>query len=202
MDTNTTNDNDVRLRSFLGSSTPSSVPGDIGSRMELPGAALDTIPYLPGSWWGSLSTELAIDPSLEGGEGVLDMRALAEAGANEDGVQGQQNPAAALEEDGGDEEANPQSDLEAGNDRHGHVIVLLDEGANGVSDPVVFGLWLGTISRRDLGGRDDGGDDGGAGVGREVEYGVNGVREQGKEIRGREEPDEGHDCGKSRLISC
>lgn len=99
-----------------------------------------------------------------------------------------------MEQDGGDEEANPQGNLEAGDDRHGHVVVLLDEGANGVGDPVVLGLGLGAVGSWDLGGWDDRGDDGGAGVGCKVEDGVDRVGEQREEVRGREEPDEGHDC--------
>lgn len=162
--------------------------------MELPGTTLDAIPNLPGCRRRSLSTQLAIDPSLKCRERVLDMGALAESGAEEDGVEGKQDPAAALEKDGGTEEAGPQSDLKAGDNRHRHVVVFLDEGADGVGNPVVLGLGLGAIGGGDLGGRDDGGDDGGAGVGREVEDGVDGVGEQGQEVRGREEPDKGHDC--------
>lgn len=75
--------------------------------MELPGTALDTIPHLPGRWRRSLSTQLAIDPSLKRGERVLNMGALAEAGADEDGVESEQDPAAALEEDGRSKEADP-----------------------------------------------------------------------------------------------
>lgn len=82
-----------------------------------------------------------------------------------------------MEEDSGDEETNPQGNLEAGDDGHGHVIVLLDEGANGVGDPVILGLWLGAIGSWDLSGRDDRGDDGGAGVGCKVEDGVDRVGE-------------------------
>lgn len=196
LDIEPTDESHVRLRGLLGSGATCSVPGDIGSRVELPGTALDTIPNLTSRWWGSLSAELAVDPRLESGEGVLDVGALAEAGADEDGVEGEQNPAAALEEDGGDEEADPQGDLEAGDDGHGHVIVLLDKGANGVGDPVVLGLGLGAIGSGDLSRRDDGGDDGGAGVGRKVEDGVDGVREQSQEVGRGEEPDEGHDCAR------
>lgn len=77
----------VRLRCLLGSGATSSVPGDVGSGMKLPGTALDTIPNLSSSGWGSLSPELAVDPGLEGGERVLNVGALAEAGADEDGVE-------------------------------------------------------------------------------------------------------------------
>lgn len=77
----------VGLGCLLGSSATSSVPGDVGSGMELPGTALDTIPNLSSGGWSSLSPKLAVDPSLEGGERVLDVGALAEAGADEDGVE-------------------------------------------------------------------------------------------------------------------
>lgn len=77
----------VRLRCLLGSGTTSRVSGDIGSGVELPSTALDTVPNLSSSWWGSLSPELAVNPGLEGGEGVLDVRALAKASADEDGVE-------------------------------------------------------------------------------------------------------------------
>lgn len=194
MDTDATDESYARLRGFLGGGATSSVPGDIGSGVELSSAALDTVPNLPSCRRGSLGTELAVDPRLEGGKRVLDVRALAEAGADEDGIEGKQDPAAALKENGGEEKADPQGDLEAGDDGHGHVIVLLDEGANGVGDPVVLGLGLSAIGGRDLGGGYDGGDDGGAGVSREVEDGVDGVGEQGEVVGGGEEPHEGHDC--------
>lgn len=85
-DTDATSGRRVRLRCLLGSGATSSVSGDVGGGMELPGTALDTIPNLSSSGRSSLSPELAVNPSLEGGEGILDVGALAEAGANEDGV--------------------------------------------------------------------------------------------------------------------
>lgn len=165
--------------------------------MELPGASLDTIPNLSGSRWRALSSNKVINPRLELCERALDVSALAEASAEERGVDDQQDPAPTLEEDGREEETRPQRNLEAGDDGHGGIIVLLDKGANGIGERVRVGLRLRTGSSSGGGsGGGDGRDDGGAGVGRKVEDGVDAVRQQCDGVLGREEPDKGHDYNK------
>lgn len=163
--------------------------------MELPGTTLDAIPNLPERGRDSLSAKLAVDSGLEDREGVLHVRALGETSAEEGGVESQQDPAAALENNGPDEKTNPEGDLESGHNGHGRVIVLLDKCANVVGSPEVLDGRLRAVGGGSSGGRDDGGDDGGAGVGREVEDGVDGVGEESQEERGGEEPYKGHDCG-------
>lgn len=120
------------------------------------------------------------------------MGALTETGAQEGAVNGQQDPAPTLEEDGRQEEAGPQRNLEARDDGHRRVIVLLDEIADGVGERVRVVLRLATRRGGALGGRDDGRDDSGASVGREVEDRVDAVGEHGDRVLGREKPDQGH----------
>ena len=132
------------------------------------------------------------------------MSALREAGTQEDRVDANQDPGPALEESGSEQQTNPEHDLEAGNDSHGGVVVLLDEEANLVSQGAVnLGLRGGARrgARRGAGsgtvsgslGRRDGGDHIGAGVSSDVEDRVHRVRQEGEGILRHEEPDEGHD---------
>lgn len=164
--------------------------------MELSHATLDRIPSRPSGRGSALGAHLVVDACLERGKRVLDVGALVEAGAQEGRVQSQEDPASALEENGGEEEADPEEDLENSNDRHGSVVVLLDKVTNDVGDRVVVDLGLcagrSTGRRSHRRGGDNGRDDGGAGVGRKVEDGVDTVGEHGNGVLGRKEPDEGH----------
>lgn len=183
------------LGGLLGHSGTACVSAQISSRVELPGTALDTVPHLSGSWRRALRTNEVVDPGLEPCEGALDVGALAETSAQEDGVDDQQDPAPTLEEDGREQQAEPQSNLEAGDNGHGRVVVLLDEGADGISE------WVrGHMRSRTAGGTGGGNglvggserrDDGGASVGREMKYGVDEVRQQSDWVLWGEEPDEG-----------
>lgn len=132
------------------------------------------------------------------------MGALTETGAEEGGVNGKQDPAPTLEKDGREEETDPEGNFETGDNGHGGVIVLLDKGADGIGERMrgvgglyTVGAWGG------LGSRGDGRNDRRAGVGREVEDGVDEVREHGDRVLGGEEPDKGHDySGKFKSVEC
>ena len=71
--------------------------------MELSSAVLDAIPDLTSCWGCPLSTDKIVDARLKLGERVLNMCALGEAGPEESGVDSQQDPGTALEEDGAKE---------------------------------------------------------------------------------------------------
>lgn len=184
------------LLGLLGHGSAVDVLVDIGSGVELPSTALDTVPDLSCGRRSTLGTDEVIDTGLEHGEGVLNVAALRKSGAQEGGVDGNQDPRPALEQDSREQQADPKKDLEAGHDRHGHVIVLLNEGANSVRKRVSTVLRLRVRRARggdDL-GRDDGGDQVGAGVGRNVEDRVDAVGQHSERILGHEEPDQSHDC--------
>lgn len=163
--------------------------------MELLSTALDAVPDLPGNGGSALGADEGVDAGAELGEGVLHVGALGEAGAQEGSVEGDEDPRAALEQNGGEQQADPEEQLEARHDGHGRIIVLLDEDANLVGEGVSrLGLGRGALDgRRGLGGH-EGRNDIGARVGGDVEDGVDAVGEQGEGELGREEPDEGEDC--------
>lgn len=160
--------------------------------MELPGTALDTIPNLSGSRGCALSTDEVVNPCLESREGALDVGTLAETGAEEAAVDDQQDPASTLEQDRRHKETDPQRNLKARDNRHGRVIVLLDESANGVGERVRGVLGSPAGRGGTLGGRGDSRNDSGACVGRKVEDRIDKVREHGDRVLGGEEPDQGH----------
>ena len=170
--------------------------------MELPGASLDTVPDLPGGGRSSLSSDERVDADAELLKGGLDVRALGEAGAEEGSVDAQQDPRAALEDDGGEQQTDPEEDLKAGDDGHGGVVVLLHEDADSVSQRVGGlggpGSGLGTIGLEGGLGGQQGGDQVGSGVGSNVEDGVDGVGQQGQGVLRSEQPNEGHNCRQVR----
>jgi hypothetical protein len=184
------------LLGLLGHGSAVDVLVDIGSGVELTSTTLDTVPDLSCGRRSALGTDEVIDTGLEHGERVLDVAALRESGAQECSVDGNQDPRAALEENSREQQADPKEDLEAGHDRHGHVVVLLNEGANSVRKRVSTVRRL-RVRRAgggdDLGG-DDGGDQVGASVGRDVEDRVDAVGQQSERVLGHEEPDQSHDC--------
>lgn len=98
--------------------------------MELPGSLLGTVPDLSGSWGCSLGTDEVVDPGAKVRKRSLDVSALSVTGTQEAGVENEQNPRSALEEKSGEHNPDPEEDLEARYDRHGGVIVFLDEGSN------------------------------------------------------------------------
>lgn len=167
--------------------------------MELPSTVLDGAPDLAGGRGGTLSSDERVDASTEGGERVLDMGALAVTRTEEDGVEADKDPRSALEENGRQKDTEPEEDLEAGDDGHGSIIVLLDKGTDLISERAVYRgsvVGRGTIGsgsvRSALGGGESG-DQVGASVGSNVEDREDGVGEKSQRVLGSEEPDEGHD---------
>ena len=124
------------LRGLLRDSSAVQMLVNIRSRVELSGTTLDTLPDLTGDRRGALRTDQIVDLGLEQAEALLDVAALGETSADEGGVDGEQDPAAALEEDGGQEQADPEQDLETRDNQHGCIVVLLDEAANGIRNGV------------------------------------------------------------------
>lgn len=180
------------LRRLLGSRTAVGVLAHISSSVELPDTALDLLPNLARSRRGPLRTHKPVDLVLEVVERVLDVRALREARAEEGGVDRDEDPGAALEEDGGEGDAEPEEDLERGDDGHGVVVVGADEDADLVGDGVRLRLSV----RRGGGGRGlDGGNEVGARVGQGVEDGVDAVGEEGERVLRAQEPDDGQAWG-------
>lgn len=163
--------------------------------MKLLAGLLDTLPDLSRGRGSTLSTNEGVDTSTELGKRVLDMSALAVTSTEESSVENNEDPRSALEENSGEENTSPESDLKGGDDGHGSIIVLLDEGANLVSKRAVDSLaarrsTIGSLGRRL--GRKDNGDQVGAGVGGNVEDRVDRVRDQGEGVLGREKPHKGH----------
>lgn len=151
---------------------------------------------MSGDGWGGLGTDQAVDSSLELLELTLHEAALGEARAEEGSVDGDQDPRASLEGDGGEKETAPEEDLKDGYETHGGVIVFLDELANGVGGCVGLcgGLGGGGCS---CGGGDtlrwlESGDQVCASVSCDVEDGVDAEGEHGEGVLRGEEPDESH----------
>lgn len=185
------------LRSLLGDGGAAEVAVGVSVGVELAGASLDGLPSLAGGRGSALVADSGVDTGLKKSERVLDVGALGEASTEESGVDGNQDPGAALEGDGREQEANPEKNLERGHNRHGGIVVLLDESANLVGDRVVRVLGLAargsTSSGRDGLRRSDGGDHVGARVSCDVEDRVDGVREHGQGVLGGQKPHQGHD---------
>lgn len=180
------------LRRLLGRAGTTHVAVDVGGIAELASVVLDVVPDAAGGGGSALGTDKRVDASRELAERGLDVAALGVAGADKGRVDGEQDPRAALEQEGGEDDAEPEEDLEARHNRHGRVVVLLDKGANAVSQ----GAGRLGAGRRAVGGtgrrRADGGQQVGAGVRGDVEDGVDAVREEGERVLGGKEPDQGH----------
>lgn len=172
--------------------------------MELPHTSLDTVPNLASDGRSALGANLVVDTGLNVGQRVLDVGALAEAGAQEGRVNGNQDPAPTLEENSREQKADPDGNLEASDEGHGQVVVLLDKVANGIRNGMRLVLRFGagsTVGCADLLGWDDGWDDGGAGVGRNVEDRVDTEGQQSQVVLRREKPDKAEDCDRRPKVS-
>ena len=121
---------------------------------------------------------------------ALNETALADTGTEESGVQGQDDPAAASEDDGGAQHAEPQGQLEASDERHAGIVVFLDEAADGISHTGRLGL----LTSRGRWRRTNGGQDEATGVCQDVKDAIDGVWEESKWILSSKEPHEGHCC--------
>lgn len=163
--------------------------------MELTGKALDGLPSLTSSRRGALSANEVVDADLKVAERVLDVAALSKAGAEEDGVDDDQDPGAALEEDDVEEDTEPEDELNVGNNRHGRIVVLLNETANRVGHGVLSVLGLGagrgTGGRGHLGRGHESRDQVRTSIGSDVEDRVDGEGKHGDRVLGHEEPDKG-----------
>lgn len=164
--------------------------------MELLSSVLDNAPDLSSNRRGALGTNERVDTGRKAGEGILYVGALCVAGTQESSIQGDEDPRSALEENSGQEDAEPEEGLKGGDDGHGSVIVLLDKGANLISERAVDSRLAirggGTVG---LGGRlgsHDCRNQVGAGVGSDVKDGVDRVRQESERILRRKEPDQGH----------
>lgn len=163
--------------------------------MELLGTVLDDLPDLARGRGSSLGADKRVDTSAELSERVLNMGALGETSTKEGSVEDNEDPRSALEENSGEEDTAPESDLEGGDNGHGSVIVLLDESTDLVSKSAVdsrSAVRRSTVSFGSRLGRKDGGDHIGAGVGSNVEDRVDRVRDQGEGVLRGEEPNKGH----------
>jgi len=173
--------------------------------MERPHTALNTIPKRSGRRRSALRTNQVIDSRLQLSELTLNEAALSESSTEEGGVDSDQDPRARLESDSREEETTPEKDLEDSNETHRRIIVFLDELADHISVWVGLGGWLGTRAGTSSGSNWlrglDGGNEVCAGVGRDVEDGVDAEGEHGEGVLGSEKPDEGHGQVLDILIS-
>lgn len=157
---------------------------------------LDCLPTLSDGRWDIGVLDLLVDAGSQLGKGTLDELALGESRAQEDCVDAQQDPGAFAERQGGEEQAYPQEDLEQGDQKHGSVIVFLDEATD------LHGkrrLRLLSAGRRGSGPRSllgwlDGGENVGASVSRNVEDRVDCEWKQCERYLSREQPDQAYDC--------
>lgn len=192
----------LRLLRPLLALRPTKIPVQIRRVHSLTQQALDRLPRIPRGGGHTLLRDLGVDARAEVRNGALDEAALGVARAQEDRVQRDEDPAAAAEQQRGAEQAEPEEDLEDGDERHRAVVVVLDEAADGVGKSggllrcgaafAVGRLWACAGSA--LWGGIDGGEKVGAGVGQYVEDGVDGEGEDGERRLAREEPNESHDC--------
>lgn len=195
----------THLRGLLGDGSTAGELVHIGGGIELPGSILYAIPHLTSRRGSTLGTDEVINTSLELAKRGLNVAALGVAGAQKGGIDGEQDPRPALEEDSSKHQTHPEGDLQSRHHRHGRVIVTLDEQLDALGSRVrrVLGLAIGrcAISRRNLGRRDDGGDQGRADVRSNVEDGVDAEWKEGKRVLGVEEPDQGQNWWAERLVS-
>lgn len=164
--------------------------------MESPRTTLNTIPDLSSRRGSRLCTHKAVDSRFQLSELALNEAALSESCAEECGIDSDQDPGASAECDSREEKSAPEEDFENSDESHGCVIVFLDKFANGISSCVWLVGWLG-------GGRCtccsgyllrwlDSWDQVCAGVGCDVEDGVDAEWEHCEGVLGREEPDKSH----------
>jgi hypothetical protein len=106
-----------RLLRLLRSSTrlSTNIPADIGSIGSLLDDTLEGVPSILSSRRRALVGKLSVDATSQLVNSLLDKAALSDAGAEEDGVDGEQDPRALLEEERRADDAEPEEDLEQGN---------------------------------------------------------------------------------------
>jgi len=160
--------------------------GEVGGLLD---TTLDSGPSLTDSWWHVLSVGDGVTTSAELVDGTLDESALVEAGAEEDGVDDDEDPSSLLEKNGGAEKTEPEDNFKNGDNSHAEIVVVLDKVTDSVAESrrrwLLAGLsgWL----------RLESWDQVGAGVGRNVEDGVDCEWQDSKGGLLGEQPDESHD---------
>lgn len=87
--------------------------------MELFSSVADVVPDLASDRRSSLSSNQRVDASAQVSKRSLNVSALRVAGTQEGGVDGEQDPGAALEEQGREQNAEPKKNLESCNHAHG-----------------------------------------------------------------------------------
>lgn len=181
----------MHLRRLLGRAGTTHVSVNVGGITELASAVLDIVPNAAGGGRGTLSADKRVDAGRKLAERRLDVAALGVAGAEESSVNNKQDPGAALEQDSGENNAEPERDFEGRDDRHGRIVVLLDKGPNAFGQRAV-GLSAGRRPVSGCGSRHDGGKQVGASVRGDVEDGVDAVREESEGVLGGKEPNQSH----------
>lgn len=124
--------------------------------MELAGTVLNKLPSRSRSRRSTLSTSQVVKTRLQQSERVLHVRALGESSSEEDGVDSEDSPRPTLEEDGGQEQSAPEGNLQDRHDRHGKVVIFLDEVSNSLGNGVGRRLGTGRSASRNLTGLDSG----------------------------------------------
>ena len=114
----------------------------IRSIMEPTSKQFDGIPTLADAGGDILRAENGVHASIELGERVLKMGALGKSGSQEDGIDGDENPGPALEEDCRYQETDPYGNFEPCDDRHGTAIIFLNKPADFVGEWVGSRYWL------------------------------------------------------------
>lgn len=180
---------EARLLRLLGSALlTTDVLADISRISRLADDALEGAPCVTGGGWCALVSKLSVDTCSELVDGLLDKGALSDTRAEEDGVDHEEDPAALLEEQSGANDAEPEGDLEHGDECHGSIVVLLHEFANGLGGTGSLLGASGCGGRRRL----DGGKKVGSHVCCDVEDGVDRKGSDCERDLAREEPYESH----------
>lgn len=183
----------IHLLGLLGCSlSTSEVALYIGLVVDLLKNSLGGVPRLTGGWRYVLALSKGITTSTELLNHALHERALADTGAQEDGVEDENDPAALSKDDGGSENAEPEGELETGDYGHAGVIVVLDEATNGVCNAGSWGLLACWNSWRRL---NDWEKDA-TSICQDVEDAVNGVWQHCEWVLLGEEPQKSHSCKK------
>lgn len=103
---------------------------DVGRIGGLRDDVFEGAPPLASDWRSALVGELGINAGSKLGDGALDKGALRVPGAEEDSVHNEQDPRTFLEQESRTKDAEPEGNLEDGNEGHAAIVVLLDELAN------------------------------------------------------------------------
>lgn len=146
--------------------------------------SLECIPSLADRGRSGLMGDRRVDASNKVTNSLLDKDALGVSCAEEGQVDGQEQKASLGESEEGERQANQERHLQASDESHAGIIVLLDESADGLGN--------GRLLAGVRGGGLQGGNQVGARVGCNVEDGVDAERQQGQGDLTRVEPHQRH----------